>query len=43
MPLSQVNIVFIQYNYKTLVENWIGDNNLLINSNCFALKRFTKF
>ena len=42
MPLSQVKIVFIN-NCKTLVENGIGDNNLLINSYCSVLRGFSKF
>ena len=44
MPLSQVKIGFTDnYNYKLLVENWIGDNDLLINNNCFVLRRFSIF
>ena len=42
MPLGQVKIVFID-NYKTLGENWIEDNNFLINNNCFVLRKFSKF
>ena len=44
MPLSQVKIGSNDNcNYRLLVGNWIGDHYLLINSNCFVLRRFSKF